>query len=51
MVLAGEYGIDGVALTVPVTLGGGGVARPEWELTADQPPALRGRRARRSARR
>jgi len=33
-VLAGEYGIDGVALTVPVTLGDGGVAQiHEWPIT------------------
>jgi malate dehydrogenase len=37
VVLAGEYGIDGVALSVPVTLGGGGVAAiHEWELTAGE---------------
>jgi malate/lactate dehydrogenase len=42
VVLAGEYGIDGVALTVPVTLGDGGVvAIHEWELTAEQATALR----------
>jgi len=34
VVLAGEYGIDGVALTVPVTLGDGGVAQiHEWPIT------------------
>jgi len=34
VVLEGEYGIDGVALTVPVTLGDGGVAEiHEWPLT------------------
>ncbi|HEX5622495.1 MAG TPA: hypothetical protein VFX51_28985 [Solirubrobacteraceae bacterium] len=34
VVLEGEYGIDGVALTVPVTLGDGGVAQiHEWPLT------------------
>src|SRR3954447_22425629 len=37
VVLAGEYGIDGVALSVPVTLGDGGVARiHEWDLTPEQ---------------
>jgi malate/lactate dehydrogenase len=34
VVLAGEYGIDGVSLTVPVTLGGGAVTKiHEWPLT------------------
>jgi malate/lactate dehydrogenase len=42
VVLDGEYGIDGVALTVPVTLGDGGVAEiHEWELTPEQSAALR----------
>jgi malate/lactate dehydrogenase len=42
VVLAGEYGIDGVALTVPVTLGDGGVvAIHEWAITAEQSAALR----------
>jgi malate/lactate dehydrogenase len=42
VVLAGEYGIDGVALTVPVTLGHGGVERVhEWELTDEQAAGLR----------
>ena len=42
VVLEGEYGIDGVALTVPVTLGDGGVdAIHEWELTAEQAAGLR----------
>jgi malate/lactate dehydrogenase len=41
VVLEGEYGIEGVALSVPVTLGDGGVtAIHEWELTADQTAAL-----------
>jgi malate/lactate dehydrogenase len=41
VVLDGEYGIDGVALTVPVTLGHGGVERiHEWELTAEQTAGL-----------
>jgi malate/lactate dehydrogenase len=42
VVLDGEYGIDGVALTVPVTLGDGGVGEiHEWDLTAEQSAALR----------
>jgi malate/lactate dehydrogenase len=42
VVLDGEYGIDGVALTVPVTLGDGGVAKiHEWDLSAEQAAALR----------
>jgi malate/lactate dehydrogenase len=42
VVLEGEYGIDGVALTVPVTLGDGGVAAiHEWDLTAEQAAGLR----------
>jgi malate dehydrogenase len=42
VVLAGEYGVDGVALSVPVTLGGGGVAEiHEWDLTGEQSAALR----------
>ena len=42
VVLAGEYGVEGVALTVPVTLGDGGVAAiHEWDLTAGQAEALR----------
>ena len=40
VVLAGEYGIDGVALTVPVTLGRRGARIHEWQLTADQRAAL-----------
>jgi L-lactate dehydrogenase len=41
-VLAGEHGIDGVALTVPVTLGDGGVAAVHGcELTAEQAAGLR----------
>jgi malate/lactate dehydrogenase len=40
--LEGEYGIDGVALSVPATLGDGGVAAiHEWELSAEQDAALR----------
>jgi malate/lactate dehydrogenase len=41
-VLAGEYGIDGVALTTPVTLGHGGVQRVhELALTPEQHAAMR----------
>jgi L-lactate dehydrogenase len=41
VVLDGEYGIAGVALTVPVTLGHSGVERIlEWELTDDQAAGL-----------
>ena len=37
LVLEGEYGVDGVALTVPVTLGrAGALAIHEWELTPDE---------------
>jgi len=42
IVLEGEYGIDSVAVTVPVTLGPGGAATIlEWELTPDQLSSLR----------
>jgi malate dehydrogenase len=42
VVLQGEYGIDGVAVSVPVTLGPGGCERiHEWELAADDLAALR----------
>ena len=41
VVLTGEYGIEGVALTVPVTLGHGGATEvQEWELTPEQATAL-----------
>ena len=41
VVLAGEYGIDGVAVSVPVTLGPGGCERiHEWELAPDDLAAL-----------
>jgi malate dehydrogenase len=41
LVLAGEYGVDGVALSVPVRLGRGGAVRIEqWELTGEQARAL-----------
>ena len=40
--LEGEYGIHGVAVAVPVTIGRGGVERiHEWELTAAERDALR----------
>lgn len=39
--LAGEYGVDGVALDVPVTLGRGGAEKiHEWELAADEREAV-----------
>ena len=42
VVLEGEYGIEGVAVTVPVTLGrGGAVEIHEWELNPDELDALR----------
>jgi malate dehydrogenase len=42
VVLAGEYGVDGVALSVPVELGPGGVrAVHEWPLSAVESAALR----------
>jgi malate/lactate dehydrogenase len=42
VVLAGEYGISGAAVTVPVALGPGGVERiHEWELAPDELAALR----------
>ena len=42
IVLQGEYGIDGVAVTVPVTLGpGGALAVHEWDLSPDQLSSLR----------
>lgn len=43
VVLAGEYGIDGVAVSVPVTLGPGGAERiHEWRLPKESLSALRG---------
>jgi malate/lactate dehydrogenase len=40
-VLEGDYGIHGVAVSVPVTLGRSGVERiHEWELTAAEGAAL-----------
>jgi malate dehydrogenase len=42
VVLEGEYGIDGVAVSVPVTLGPGGCERiHEWKLAAADLAALR----------
>jgi malate dehydrogenase len=42
VVLDGEYGIDGVAVSVPVTLGPGGAERVhEWELGEPELAALR----------
>ncbi|MDP9256872.1 MAG: malate dehydrogenase [Actinomycetota bacterium] len=41
IVLDGEYGIDGVAVTVPATIGRGGARGiHEWELSADELAAL-----------
>jgi len=41
MLLSGEYGIDGVSLSVPVTLGAGGARGVrEWELTEEQRTGL-----------
>jgi malate/lactate dehydrogenase len=41
LVLDGEYGIEGVAVSVPVTLARGGATEiHEWELTPDQLEAL-----------
>jgi malate/lactate dehydrogenase len=42
VVLEGEYGITGVSLSVPVSLGPGGVAEiHEWELSPEQAAGLR----------
>jgi malate/lactate dehydrogenase len=41
VVLEGEYGVDGVALTVPATIARGGVqALHEWNLTGAQEAAM-----------
>jgi malate dehydrogenase len=43
VVLEGEYGIDGVAVTVPVDIARGGVRHiHEWQLTGEQRSALHG---------
>jgi malate dehydrogenase len=43
VVLEGEYGIEGVSVTVPVTIGQGGVEEVhEWELSSAEHEALRG---------
>ena len=42
MTLEGEYGISGVSLSVPVSLGPGGVAEiHEWQLSPEQAAGLR----------
>jgi malate/lactate dehydrogenase len=42
LVLDGEYGIAGVALTVPVTLAAGGAERiHEWDLSPAEAAAMR----------
>lgn len=42
IVLAGEYGIDGVAVGVPVTLGAGGASSVlAWELSEEERAAIR----------
>jgi malate dehydrogenase len=41
IMLCGEYGLEGVSLSVPVRLGGGGArAIEEWELSAAELTAL-----------
>ena len=40
LVLEGEYGIDGVALSVPVSLGGGATEIQEWQLSGEEQEAL-----------
>jgi malate/lactate dehydrogenase len=41
VVLDGEYGVRGLAIGVPVTLGNGGAQRiHEWDLTAEQTAAF-----------
>jgi malate dehydrogenase len=40
VVLAGEYGVDGVALSVPVSLGRRGAAIHEWTLTSEDQSAF-----------
>lgn len=42
VVLAGEYGIDAISLSVPASIGRGGAERiHEWQLTGGQEEALR----------
>jgi malate dehydrogenase len=42
VVLDGEYGISGVSLSLPVSLGPDGVAEiDQWELSAEQSERLR----------
>jgi len=41
LVLQGEYGVEGVALSVPVTLGAGRLVIHEWELSAAEQDAFR----------
>jgi malate/lactate dehydrogenase len=42
VLLDGEYGVENVALSVPVTLGPGGVhAIHEWPLTGDEAAGMR----------
>jgi malate dehydrogenase len=40
VVLRGEYGVDGVALSVPVSLGRAGAQIHEWELSAEERAAF-----------
>ncbi|MGZ4194434.1 MAG: hypothetical protein ACXVRW_18500 [Solirubrobacteraceae bacterium] len=41
IMLEGEYGVDGVSLSVPVRLSGGGTRRiEEWELSPAEREAL-----------
>jgi malate dehydrogenase len=41
VMLTGEYGVDGVSLSVPVRLGGGGARRvEEWELSSAERDGL-----------
>jgi malate/lactate dehydrogenase len=41
VMLDGEYGVDGVSLSVPVRLGGGGACEiAEWELSAAEREAV-----------
>jgi malate dehydrogenase len=40
LVLEGEYGVDGVALSVPVSLGNEGLAIHEWQLSVEEQEAF-----------